>query len=101
MLASALVASSVNFALYAGSFLNVPCQFLVFLVKVSYPVNRYLDSVHVSYVRYNNIFSSCYRFRAGNLDLENLVANERYNVRELLLADKNVFCIDFLVKRTG
>jgi DNA polymerase I-like protein with 3'-5' exonuclease and polymerase domains len=47
------------------------------------------------YPNYNLLGAATGRFRVAQPELQNLVANENCNVRELLLEDKNVFMIDF------
>jgi len=47
------------------------------------------------YPNYNLLACATGRFRVANPELQNLVANENYNVRNLLLKDDNVFTIDF------
>jgi len=49
----------------------------------------------VLYPNYNLLGAASGRFIASQPELQNLVANSNYNVRNLLLADKNVFEIDF------
>jgi DNA polymerase I-like protein with 3'-5' exonuclease and polymerase domains len=49
----------------------------------------------VLYPNYNLLAAATGRFRVAQPELQNLIANKNYNLREIVLGDTNVFSIDF------